>query len=111
MIPYFLRGKQGSHESYIRPVADIFKLEGAIANLNASCWQQALSLTDVYKYMPQKRRNEWNDQIREIKTPRSCLEPGTGHGAIADLLTQGKTTCVEITAELQGAGKQRASGS
>lgn len=44
-------------------MADIFKLEGAIANLNASYWQQALSLSDVYEYLPQKRRDEWNDQI------------------------------------------------
>ncbi|MBQ0956455.1 DUF4942 domain-containing protein [Serratia symbiotica] len=84
VIPYFLRGNQGSNERYIRPVADIFKLEGAIANLNASYWQQALSLTDVYEYMPQKRRDEWNDQIREMKTPE--FEEETVRPTIMSLL-------------------------
>ncbi|MGA9618169.1 MAG: DUF4942 domain-containing protein, partial [Serratia proteamaculans] len=82
-IPYFLRGNQDG-ERYIRPVSDIFKLEGAIANLNAAYWQQALSLTDVYEYMPQKRRDEWDDQIREMKTPE--FEEETVRPTIMSLL-------------------------
>ncbi len=83
VIPYFLHGNQDG-ERYIRPVAAIFKLEGAIANLNASYWQQALSLTDVYEYMPQKRRDEWNEQIREMKTPE--FEEETVRPTIMSLL-------------------------
>jgi hypothetical protein len=42
---------------------------GAIAALRAKYWSDALQLTDVYDAMPQGRRDEWNDSIREMKTP------------------------------------------
>jgi len=41
----------------------------AIANMNSSYWQKAMIITDVYKVMPQKRRDEWDKSIRENKTP------------------------------------------
>lgn len=68
-VYHFLNGNRGGHEQFIRNVSDIFKTEGAIASLNAEFWQKALSLTDVYEYMPNNRRNVWNDQIREMTTP------------------------------------------
>lgn len=68
-VYHFLNGNRGDHERFIRSVSDIFKTKGAVASLNAEFWQKALSLTDVYEYMPNNRRNEWNDQIREMTTP------------------------------------------
>jgi len=62
-IRYFLEGNRGT-ERYVQPVEKTFNLEGALNNLNANYWQRALSLTDVYDYMPAARREEWNVQIR-----------------------------------------------
>lgn len=45
-------------------IKNIFNINGAIGNLNASYWQKTLGLTGVYDYMPQARRNEWDNQIR-----------------------------------------------
>jgi Domain of unknown function (DUF4942) len=42
----------------------LFNLEGAISHLNASFWSKAMQMTDVLDVMPQKRRDEWNEQIR-----------------------------------------------
>ena len=42
----------------------IFRRAGAVAALNADFWSRALKLTDVYDFMPQQRRNEWGEQIR-----------------------------------------------
>ncbi|MGV0087398.1 DUF4942 domain-containing protein (plasmid) [Rahnella aceris] len=62
-IRYFLEGNRGT-ERFVQPVTETFKLSGAINNLNANYWQQALSLTDVYELMPAARREQWNVQIR-----------------------------------------------
>lgn len=42
----------------------MFREEGAVAQLNALYWSKAFNLTDVYDAMPQARRNQWNEQIR-----------------------------------------------
>lgn len=83
-IGYFLSGNHGNHDRYVKSVAEVFKLEGAIAQLNANYWQQAMQLTDVYDYMPAKRRDEWNEQIREKKTPE--FEEETVRSTLMDLL-------------------------
>ena len=62
---YFMEGNtsdQGRY--YTTDIARLMQLEPAIATLNASYWGKALSLTDVYECMPQKRRSEWQEQIR-----------------------------------------------
>lgn len=82
-IGYFMKGNQDG-ERYIRAVADVFNLEGAIAQLNADYWQQAMQLTDVYDYMPAKRRDEWNDQIHKKQTPE--FEEDTVRSTLMDLL-------------------------
>ncbi len=51
------------------PVKDIFQKDKAISALDAEYWEKALNLTDIYEYMPQSRRSEWTEQIRERKTP------------------------------------------
>lgn len=45
-------------------LASMFNLDGALAYLNAAFWSKALHLTDVLDLMPQKRRSEWSEQIR-----------------------------------------------
>ena len=45
-------------------IGRLFNLNGAIAHLNASYWDRALKMTDVLDVMPQKRRSEWFEQIR-----------------------------------------------
>lgn len=47
-----------------------FDLQIAICALNAEFWSSALALTDVYKYMPQARKDEWHDQMTAWKEPR-----------------------------------------
>lgn len=83
-ISYFLNGNRQDRDRYVRDVKDIFNIEGAIAQLNSDYWQQAIRLTDVYDYMPAKRRNEWDDQIREKKTPD--FEESTVRSTLMDLL-------------------------
>lgn len=46
---------------------------GAIAHLNASYWSKAMQMTDVFDYMPQKRRDEWSKQIQN---PRGIKKSG-----------------------------------
>ena len=40
-----------------------FDLQTAICAVNAEYWKKALALTDVYKYMPQARKDAWNDDM------------------------------------------------
>lgn len=66
-------------------VERVFRLEGAIANLNGCYWSKALALTDVLDYMPQKRRDEWNESIRKQKTPEFTEE--TVRSTLSQLLS------------------------
>ncbi len=69
-VAYFLSGNLHRERGYhVPPAGKLFDLPGAVASLNADFWQKALSLTDVYEYMPNERRNDWNEQIREMKAP------------------------------------------
>ncbi|THD47197.1 DUF4942 domain-containing protein [Enterobacteriaceae bacterium ML5] len=83
-LSYFFEGDREGRERFSRTASEIFKLDGAIANLNATYWQQAMSLTDVQEYMPAKRRNEWSEQIREQKTPD--FEEETVRSTLTELL-------------------------
>lgn len=47
-----------------------FNLETAICALNSDFWSEAFALTDVYSLMPQKRRDEWNEQMSAWREPR-----------------------------------------
>jgi len=69
IVSYFFDGNMDRTWHRIPDLSKTFKVEGAIAALNSEYWQRALSLTDVYEAMPQARRDEWNDQIREHKCP------------------------------------------
>lgn len=65
VLHYFIEGNVSDHR-YTMPstVGALFRVEGAIAHLNADFWDRALRLTDVLDCMPQKRRDEWFEQIR-----------------------------------------------
>lgn len=85
-VNYFLNGNRDSvthSTSFI--VSKMFLLDGAIAALNASYWQRALSLTDVYDYMPQARRDEWYSQIEKMTTPN--FEDSTVRSTLEHLLS------------------------
>lgn len=47
----------------------LFALEPAIKALDSSYWQRALQLTDILDSMPQKRRDEWHELVRQHETP------------------------------------------
>lgn len=67
---YFIEGNGGDSSSRWAPsVERLFDLGGAVAQLNSAYWSKALALTDVLDLMPQKRRDEWHQSIRENKTP------------------------------------------
>lgn len=80
VIGYFLSGNATEDRGRISMSASaeqLFRKAGAIAALNATYWQRALELTDVYDAMPQDRRNEWNAQIRNpegVKKHRDSKE-------------------------------------
>lgn len=67
-VGYFVRGNS-SRERYSMSVYDIFKIEGAIAELNSDFWTRAINLTDVIKWMPSSRRDEWHKSIQEKTCP------------------------------------------
>ena len=69
-------GSQDRHMS-ASAVNQLFHLDGAVAHLNAAFWSKAMQLTDVLDAMPQKRRSEWNESIRNplgVKKERSSSE-------------------------------------
>lgn len=84
-VAHFLHGNLHSSRGYhVPPVRQLFSLPGALASLNAEFWQSALDMTDVYEYMPNNRRNEWNEQIREMRTPD--FEETTVRATLSELL-------------------------
>jgi hypothetical protein len=71
VLHYFIEGNvQDQRHSMPTTVEALFRAEGAIAKLNADFWNRALLMTDVYDYMPQARREQWHEQIRN---PEGCM--------------------------------------
>lgn len=66
-VQYFAEGNQQREHWF--GLERLFRLDGAVAALNSSYWSRTLRMTDVIDCMPQKRRDEWFEQIREHKTP------------------------------------------
>lgn len=65
VLHYFVEGNVKEQRHSMPTTVDaLFRVEGAIAQLNADFWSRALRLTDVMDYMPQARRDEWHEQIR-----------------------------------------------
>ena len=64
-VQYFLDGNSDTDRRYTSyTVERMFEVAGAVAQLNSRFWADALAMTDVYSAMPQARRNEWNEQLR-----------------------------------------------
>ncbi|PHM37650.1 restriction methylase [Xenorhabdus mauleonii] len=85
-VHHFLRGN--GYDKGVYDVSKVFARDGAIASLNATFWQKALDLTDVYEYMPNDRRSKWSESIREMKTPE--FEEETVRFTMNDLLNSRK---------------------
>jgi len=62
----------------------MFNLDDATGLINSNYWQRAMNMTDVYDHMPQKRRDEWHDMIRERKCP--AFEVAAVYATFEDLL-------------------------
>ncbi len=88
VIEYFLDGNcddsHGRRMSLKRSAKSLFDPLGAVAALNSSYWSKAMHLTDVLNYMPQKRRDEWNESIRKQTCPE--FEEGTVRDTLMSLL-------------------------
>ena len=86
VVHYFIEGnREALHGLRYAPSTErLFQLEPAIAALNANYWDRALKLTDVLDCMPQKRRDEWFEQIREHQAPE--FEEESVRATLGDLL-------------------------
>lgn len=69
VMPLFIDGNTDRSRGIRLDTEKLFSLDGAVAALNSRYWQKALSMTDVLDYMPQKRRDDWHEQIHEMKAP------------------------------------------
>ncbi|BBT40929.1 DUF4942 domain-containing protein [Pseudomonas putida] len=89
VLHYFVEGNvQEQRHSMPTTVDALFRLAGAVGQLNADFWNRALRLTDVFDYMPQKRREEWSEQIRNPlgkKKHRSSWDKDAGEWEVAPL--------------------------
>lgn len=66
----FLDGHSVANRERYAPKADeLLNVERAIASLDAGLWDQAMRMTDVMDCMPEARRTEWHEQIRQHTTP------------------------------------------
>lgn len=73
-VSYFIEGNVPLDRRISLNVEQLFDISGAVRALNAEYWQRAMRLTNVYDLMPQARRNEWNESIREKTCPEFVLE-------------------------------------
>ena len=67
LLHYFLDGNSSEERGRYtmeRTAAQLFDPRGAIGALNSAFWSKALSFTDVLDTMPQKRRDEWHQQLK-----------------------------------------------
>lgn len=72
VIHYFIDGNQDANRggmSLKKSAKHLFDPTGATAALDSAYWSKAMHLTDVLNYMPQKRRDEWHESIREMTCP------------------------------------------
>lgn len=99
-LHYFVEGNtHDQRHSMPTTVEKLFGIEGAVGQLNADFWNRALRMTDVLDYMPQKRRDEWFEQIRNplgtkkdkhdteyVQPPLPMFEDATVRSTLAGLL-------------------------
>lgn len=66
VVHYFIEGNAGDDKFHRTLYLDrLFEVKGAVHQLDSAYWGKALALTDVYKCMPQERKNAWNKQLKE----------------------------------------------
>lgn len=68
-VDYFFDAARANGYKGMCDVPEIFNLDRALKAVDSEFWQKAMELTDVLEYMPGEKRNDWNDQIRNHKTP------------------------------------------
>jgi hypothetical protein len=87
VMPYFLEGNATRERGQLtmkNSAEQLFQEDGAVAALDSTYWSRALALTDVLDLMPQARRTEWSQQIREQTCPH--FEEETVRATLRDLL-------------------------
>ncbi|MEG3765002.1 DUF4942 domain-containing protein [Alteromonas sp. 14N.309.X.WAT.G.H12] len=72
--------------------------EGAIKHLNAQFWQRALVVTDVYQYLSNSKRKEWDELIKGRNTPGFSLEVVVP--TLKDLINQRERMLAETIDEI-----------
>jgi len=93
VLTYFIEGNRDEDQRSTFGIDSLFEAAGAIAALNASFWSRTLHMTDVLDLMPQARRTEWNNLIRQHKTPD--FEEETVRTTLLDLLSSRATFFAE----------------
>ena len=84
----------GRHHPSVESLFNESGKAGAIAHLNASYWSKAMQMTDVFDYMPQKRRDEWSKQIQN---PRGVKNGGYSNEWESEPLPDFEETTVRST--------------
>lgn len=91
---YFTAGNcQGETLMATNLSSRLFQAEGALKALDAESWSKAMALTNVLEVMPQVRRREWMDMIKEHKTP--AFEEDSVKATLFDLLNSRETFFAE----------------
>lgn len=92
-VAVFLQAQRESFDRYVPDVATIFKLEEAIAHLDAKFWERVMAATDIWDHLPQARRNTWGKAIRNCTAPP--FTPGNVEETLRDLLARRESFLAE----------------
>ena len=65
-LTYFLQAKKCDLYGSIE---DLFEIDAAAKILNTDYWRKLFNLTDIFRYMPQSRREKWDEQIDKNECP------------------------------------------
>lgn len=82
---FFIEASKDEERPHHISMERFFDTDKAIAVLNADYWDRLLKLTDLLDLMPQKRRTEWFEQIRDREVPE--FEEQTVRNTLTDLLS------------------------
>ena len=105
-VSHFIQGNLPDKQYTLSgTLSSLFELQGALGHLTATFWDRTLRVTDVLDYMPQKRREQWFEQIQNplgkqhyrshrdqapewLIHPLPAFEMATVRATMADLLSQ-----------------------
>ncbi|MGI0646865.1 DUF4942 domain-containing protein [Pseudomonas aeruginosa] len=74
VVKYFEHASYCERVGYSRVDMSIFDYDAGKSALDALHWERALNMTNLLELMPQNRRSEWDDTIRQRKTPEFTRE-------------------------------------